>query len=193
MSVVSPGAGPGSHARRDALRLLFVDGDPILCEFAVANLAGEGLAVETVHDGAAALAAMAAAPPDVLLIEASLAGLDGVSVVAQLRADPRLADLPVIVVAGREDMEAVARAYEAGADAFAVKPLNWRLLAHQARYVHRAGAARGLGERLAKLASAGAQFIASALSRDPSLKPAARAFADAVDAVVKPDRPADAA
>ncbi len=194
MSVVSPGTGPGSLAGGDALRLLFVDGDPILCEFAAANLAAEGFLVDTTHDGAGAASALRAGTHDVLVVEATLAGLDGVSVLAQLRGDPRLAGLPVIVVAGREDIEAVARAYEAGADAFTVKPLNWRLLAHQARYVHRGAAgARRLGEQLAKLASAGAEFISSALSRDPSLKPAARVFADAIDAVVRPDRPADAA
>src|SRR5579864_2445886 len=99
MSVVSPGAGPGLHARREALRVLFVDGDPILCEFAAANLASEGLRVETAHDGAEAIAALrAASPPDVLLIEAGLTGLDGLSLLVQLRADPRLAGLPVIVV-----------------------------------------------------------------------------------------------
>jgi DNA-binding response OmpR family regulator len=194
MSVVSSSAGPVMLAQREARRLLFIDGDPILCEFAAANLAGEGLSVETASDAEAALASLRAARPDVLMVEASLAGLDGLALLAQLRADPRLAGLPVIVVAGREDIDAVGRAYQAGADAFAVKPLNWRLLAHQVRYVHRgAQGARSLGDQLARLASAGAQFIASALGRDPSLKPAAAAFADAVDAALRPELPADAA
>ena len=44
---------------------------------------------------------------------------------------------PVMVVTGREDVDAVDRAYGAGATSFVVKPLNWRLLSHQLRYVHR--------------------------------------------------------
>jgi DNA-binding response OmpR family regulator len=182
------------HVQREKLRLLFVDGDPILCEFATANLAGENLGVETASDGAAALVALREARPDVLLIEANLTGLDGLTVLTTLRADPHFGDLPVVVIAGREDIDAVARAYDAGADAFVVKPLNWRLLAQQVRYVHRgASGARALADQLARLAAAGAKFVSSALAREPALKADAVAFAKAADAALKPDGAADAA
>jgi DNA-binding response OmpR family regulator len=194
LSVVSQRTGPALHVQRENLRLLFVDSDPILCEFATANLAGENLGVETAADADAALAALRDARPDVLLIEANLTGLDGLTLLTTLRANPQFADLPVLVIAGREDIDAVARAYDAGADAFVVKPLNWRLLAHQVRYVHRGAAStRSLADQLARLAATGAKFISGALAREPALKADAVAFAKAADAALKSDGVADAA
>jgi DNA-binding response OmpR family regulator len=45
--------------------------------------------------------------------------------------------MPVIVVTGREDVSAVDRAFTAGATSFVVKPLHWRLLSYQIRFVWR--------------------------------------------------------
>ena len=112
-----------------------------------------------------------------------------------LRADPRHRGLPVIVVTGREDVEAVDRAFAAGATSFVVKPLNWRLLSHQLRYVHRmatnerllAESREATATQLMRLASHGAHFIAQALARDPTLRPQAVRFAQAADAALKRD------
>src|SRR5262249_55491825 len=46
--------------------------------------------------------------------------------------------LPVIVITGREDVVAIDRAFEKGASSFIVKPINWRLLNYQIRFVDRA-------------------------------------------------------
>jgi DNA-binding response OmpR family regulator len=117
--------------------------------------------------------------------------MDGFSVLKALRASPKTRDLPVIVVTGREDVDAVDRAFGAGATSFVVKPLNWRLLSHQLRYVHRTSInERQMAARMARLAAEGAQFLGRALARDPGLKPAAVAFARAADAALTP---ADAA
>jgi DNA-binding response OmpR family regulator len=125
--------------------------------------------------------------------------LDGFGVLKALRADARWRDLPVIVVTGREDVDAVDRAFGAGATSFVVKPLNWRLLSHQLRYVHRmATNERLLSEsreatatQLMRLASHGAHFIAQALARDPSLRPQAVRFAQAADAALKREETPD--
>jgi FixJ family two-component response regulator len=114
-------------------------------------------------------------------------------VLKALRASPAHRDLPVIVVTGREDVDAVDRAYAAGATSFVVKPLNWRLLSHQLRYVHRtamnerrmAAGRTAATQMLTRLAAEGAQFVAMAMARDPSLKGAAVAFAKAADAALK--------
>ena len=112
-----------------------------------------------------------------------------------LRADPRFRDLPVIVVTGREDVEAVDRAFAVGATSFVVKPLNWRLLSHQLRYVHRSAmnertlaAERAAAHAMvARLAAHGTRFVATALARDPALRPAAVAFARTADAALRSD------
>ena len=137
MAVHPENAGPFFYVLREAVRILFVDDDPILREFAVVNLASEHAVVDTAKDGVAALAAIEANTPDLVLLDLEMPTLDGFGVLKALRADPRWRDLPVIVVTGREDVEAVDRAFAAGATSFVVKPLNWRLLSHQLRYVHR--------------------------------------------------------
>jgi len=189
MAVHPDNAGPFFYVLREAVRILFVDDDPILREFAVVNLASEHAVVDTAQDGQAALAAIAANTPDIVLLDLEMPVLDGFGVLKALRADPRWRDLPVIVVTGREDVDAVDRAFGAGATSFVVKPLNWRLLAHQLRYVHRmasnervqAESRDAATTQLVRLAAHGAHFIAKALASDPALKPAAVRFAKAAD------------
>jgi DNA-binding response OmpR family regulator len=192
MAVTSDKAGPFFYVLQDALRILFVDSDPILREFAVVNLSADNATIETAPDGAAALVAVEAAAPDIVLLDLDVPGAGGLDVVRRLRADPRHRFLPVIVVTGREDLPAVEQAFAAGATSFVVKPLNWRLLTHQIRYVHRAAhnerrLAEGEGaavERLQELAAEGARFIAHALPQTPALKSAAVAFARVADAAL---------
>ena len=200
MAVHPDNAGPFFYVLREAVRILFVDDDPILREFAVVNLASEHAVVDTAKDGVAALAAIEANTPDIVLLDLEMPTLDGFGVLKALRADPRWRDLPVIVVTGREDVDAVDRAFGAGATSFVVKPLNWRLLSHQLRYVHRmatnerllAESREATATQLMRLASHGAHFIAQALARDPSLRPQAVRFAQAADAALKrEDTPTD--
>jgi DNA-binding response OmpR family regulator len=195
MAVHPDDAGPFFYVLSETMRILFVDDDPILREFAVVNLATEHASVETAADGAEALATIRRAAPDIVLLDLETPNLDGFAVLKALRAAPEHRELPVIVVTGREDVDAVDRAFAAGATSFVVKPLNWRLLSHQLRYVHRTA----LNERemaigraaaaamLTRLAAEGAQFVAMAMARDPSLKAAAVSFAKAADAALKHD------
>lgn len=201
MSVNPDNAGPFFYVLREAIRILYVDDDPILREFAVVNLATERASVETAADGRAALAAISGEPPDLVLLDLDMPEMDGFQVLESLRADPRFRDLPVIVVTGREDVEAVDRAFAVGATSFVVKPLNWRLLSHQLRYVHRSAmnektlsAERDNAQAMvARLAAHGTRFVATALARDPALKPAAVAFARTVDAALRTDDQVEAA
>ncbi len=194
-------SGPFFYVLREPLRILFVDDDPILREFAAVNLASEQAGVDTAPDGVAALEAIEAKAPDILLLDLEMPHLDGFEVLARLRADERHRGLPVIVVTGREDVEAVDRAFQAGATSFVVKPLNWRLLTHQIRFVHRAALAeRELAEgrdeasiQLQRLAAESTRFIAQAVAHTPTLKPAAVSFAKAANAVLQPRAPAQAA
>ena len=193
MAVHPDEAGPFFYVLSETMRILFVDDDPILREFAVVNLATEHASVETAADGALALAAIEAAAPDMVLLDLEMPNMDGFEVLKALRGSPAHRDLPVIVVTGREDVDAVDRAFAAGATSFVVKPLNWRLLSHQLRYVHRtavrerrmAAGRAAAAQMLTRLAAEGAQFVAMAMAHDPRLKGAAVAFAKAADAALK--------
>jgi DNA-binding response OmpR family regulator len=126
------------YVLQDDLKILFVDDDPILREFAVVHLSTETATVQTIADGEEALAALQAEPADVMLLDLELPQMHGFEVLRRVRENPDLADLPIVVVTGREDVAAIDRAYAEGATSFVAKPLNWRMLSYQIRYVCRA-------------------------------------------------------
>ena len=160
MAASSEPLQPFFHVLQDELRVLFVDDDPILREFALVHLGTDKAEVKAVGDGDEALALLADWPADIVLLDLEMPRLDGFEVLRRLGETGRLGDLPVIVVTGREDIAAIDRAYAAGATSFVSKPLNWRLLSYQIRYVRRAcqaeqaarAAVRAADRRLAELA-----------------------------------------
>lgn len=121
---------PIAHAR-----LLVADDDPILREFAVANLSTPEVDVDVAEDGIDAWAKVQEGGFDIALIDLDMPGMDGFELIERIRWHEELKHLPIVVVTGREDMVAVDRAYGLGATSFVVKPLNWRLLLHQLAYV----------------------------------------------------------
>ena len=122
-------------------RILFVDDDPILREFAQVNLASAAAEVDVAADGIEALDILSRRRYDLLLVDLEMPRMDGFELLARLRADPETAHLPVIVETGREDVDAIDRAFRAGATAFVTKPMNWRLLSYQLRFTLRAARA----------------------------------------------------
>lgn len=122
----------------DDLRLLFVDDDPILREFAQVNLGSPSVSVDLASNGAEALQTLSVQAYDLVLLDLEMPVMDGFEVLRRLRADPRTAALPVVVQTSREDLQAIDQAFRLGATSFVTKPLNWRLLSYQLRYVIRA-------------------------------------------------------
>src|SRR5262249_49550422 len=55
-----------------------------------------------------------------------------------IRGQDKLRGLPIVMITGREDIVSIDRAYAVGATSFVNKPVNWRQLSHQLRYVIRA-------------------------------------------------------
>ena len=133
----SEGSGEFFYILDEPMRLLFVDDDPILREFAIVHLSTEQARLEVAEDGLRALKALERSTFDLMLLDLEMPNLDGFEVLRRVRASPLHANLPIIVVTGREDVRAIDRAYQAGATSFVIKPLNWRLLSYQIRYVLR--------------------------------------------------------
>lgn len=184
------------YVLKEPLRILLVDDDPILREFGVVHLASDVAEVKTVAGGAAAFEILDTEPVDVVLLDLEMPEMDGFDVLHRLRNQPRTAELPVIVITGREDVAAIDRAFEAGATSFIVKPINWRLLSYQIRYVRRAwtaektlsrthdhartGGARTSGALL-ELARESRRFLQTALRESPQLRQAASHYAAALE------------
>lgn len=109
--------------------LLIADADPRSLRILELALRKAGFAVATVADGTQALQRVLAAPPDLLVCEASLPSKDGIAVCREVRAAH--AALPVIITSA--DPSLAARALEAGADEFLRKPILLRELVRRAQ------------------------------------------------------------
>jgi DNA-binding response OmpR family regulator len=176
----------------EKIRILFVDDDPILREFAMVNLTSDKAEIRVAADGDEAWRLLHDEHFDLVLLDLEMPKVDGFEMLQSLRATPKLSRTPVVVVTGREDVGAIDKAFIDGATSFVVKPINWRLLSYQIRYVHQASRTENslLGARaqtrarladaaeaLRRLAHCSAEFVSVAVKADPSLRPAAEAYA----------------
>jgi CheY-like chemotaxis protein len=119
------------------MNILIVDDDPDLVALARRWLEREGHAVDHVGTGPAALEMLALDPlPDLVLLDVMLPRIDGFAVLKRIRADARLARLPVMIVSGVADRHKdVERAKALGADDYIVKPLmEFHFLGRVARF-----------------------------------------------------------
>jgi CheY-like chemotaxis protein len=97
-----------------------------------AYLVGRGYEFSEREDGRNALAAIRRDPPDLVICDVFMPGVDGWEFVQALRADERekVRKLPVILMSSRRDEETVRKSRQAGADVFLTKPIaGERLLA----------------------------------------------------------------
>src|SRR5690606_28270067 len=80
--------------------------------------------VELVPDGRVALAAIGTFKPDLILTDVMMPHLDGIALIAAVRARADKRTLPVIVLSARAGQEASVQGYAAGADDYLVKPFT---------------------------------------------------------------------
>lgn len=111
-------------------KILIVDDDPHSRKLEEALLRACGYAVRSVESGQAALRALAADLPDLILLDVMMPGLDGFEVVRQLKANPLTQQIPIIMVTALDDDGARARLAAAGVSEMINKPLDrWILQA----------------------------------------------------------------
>lgn len=122
----------------ETLHILAVDDDPIQREFCSVYMTTPTVSVETADCAEAGLERLEARDYGALLVDVDMPGMSGIELVALLRSRPRYDSLPIMVITGNEDMASIDAAYAAGATAFMCKPVNWRLLSHQVRFMVRA-------------------------------------------------------
>jgi phosphoserine phosphatase RsbU/P len=96
-------------------------------------LSGVGLEVETADDGRAGLARASATPPDAIVVDWLMPGLDGISLCSAAREHPELALAHIVLVTGRREREYAQIATDAGADAVFHKPFDPEELADAVR------------------------------------------------------------
>jgi signal transduction histidine kinase len=113
-------------------RVVWADDNADMRDY-VTRLLSEHVDVIPVADGAAALEAIRAAPPDLVLSDVMMPKLDGFELLAELRNDPRTRTLPVVLVSARAGVESASEGLDAGADDYLVKPFLARELVARVR------------------------------------------------------------
>lgn len=103
------------------LILLVEDSEAVRDAFTIL-LEESGYRVTGAADGARALESAAENPPDLILLDLGLPGLDGVEVIGALRTRPSTAATPIVVLTGRDDPATRQACARAGCDDFLIKP-----------------------------------------------------------------------
>lgn len=105
-------------------RVLLVDDDPLLLEVLTTVLDLEEFAVVAASDGETALDLAADQWIDLVVCDVRMPGIDGLEVCRRLKADAATADVPVILLTGKDTDEARAAGQAAGCDAYVTKPFS---------------------------------------------------------------------
>ncbi len=105
-------------------RILVVDDVKLFRDLVRVVLGGSGYEVATAASGAEALEVARQRPPDLVLLDLYMPGMDGEATCRAIRGDPRLAEVPVIIVTSGGQAREVARCVEAGCDDYVLKPIR---------------------------------------------------------------------
>ena len=103
-------------------RILLVEDEPNIVVSLTFLLDRAGFEVATEANGQKALDAILDNPPDALVLDVMLPGLDGFEILRMVRADPRVEKLPVLMLTAKGQREDRETALECGADLFMTKP-----------------------------------------------------------------------
>jgi DNA-binding NtrC family response regulator len=102
--------------------LLIIDDDKANCLLITRIFDAEGIQVTAAHDGQSGIERACGQPPDVLLLDLRLPGLDGLEVLARLKQE--LPALPVVMLTAHQDVKTAVRATQLGAFDYLTKPFH---------------------------------------------------------------------
>ncbi|MCP3138337.1 ATP-binding protein [Pyxidicoccus xibeiensis] len=118
-----PTAPAPPSTRQEGAHILVADDNADMRTYLTRLLSPHGK-VEAVSDGARALAAAQADPPDLILSDVMMPGMTGLELVRALRGNPRTQTIPVVLLSARAGEEATIEGLKSGADEYLVKPFS---------------------------------------------------------------------
>jgi len=109
-------------------RILAIDDEADILELIRYNLEKEGYRIQTADSGEKGLKAAKMKPPDLIILDLMLPGLDGLDVCKLLKSDPKTKSIPVIMLTAKSEEVDVVTGLELGADDYIVKPFSPKVL-----------------------------------------------------------------
>jgi two-component system alkaline phosphatase synthesis response regulator PhoP len=109
-------------------KILVVDDEESIQELVRYNLLREGFQVTCVDDGEKALETVKAHPPDLIVLDLMLPGIDGLEVCRQLKQDARTQQIPIVMLTAKGEEADIVIGLELGADDYIPKPFSPRVL-----------------------------------------------------------------
>jgi two-component system, OmpR family, response regulator MprA len=110
-----------------AKRILVIDDAPKIVDFIRRGLTYEGYVVDVAYDGQSGLEQAEREPPDLVMLDVMMPGLDGIEVCRQLRASPN-GDVPILMLTAKDAVSDRVAGLDAGADDYLVKPFAFNEL-----------------------------------------------------------------
>lgn len=114
-------------------RIYVVEDERDILELVLHHLKKEGFGTASATDGFEALKAITRTPPDLVLLDLMLPGMDGLEICRRLKKDPQTAGVPVLMVTAKDDESDVVAGLELGADDYIVKPFRMKELMARVR------------------------------------------------------------
>jgi len=106
-------------------RILVADDDAVFREVASACLGKAGYGVGSASQGAEAMQMLLNEPFDLAIIDLLMPQIDGLRLIALIRATPQLRDLPILIITSQTDPLSRADGMQVGANDFLTKPVDW--------------------------------------------------------------------
>ena len=120
-------------------KIVVIEDEPDIMEIVSYNLKREGYSVVGVDRGDAALNIIRNESPNLIILDLMLPGMDGLSICQQLKSDPIVRDIPIIIVSAKGEESDIVIGLELGADDYLAKPFSPRELLARVKVVLRRG------------------------------------------------------
>jgi DNA-binding response OmpR family regulator len=104
--------------------VLLVDDDPVILRLLEVNFEMEGFQVRTAGDGQEGLEAALVEPPHIVISDVMMPRMNGLELVASLKAHPATAHIPVILLSAKAQVSDIKAGLDAGADDYVTKPFE---------------------------------------------------------------------
>jgi CheY-like chemotaxis protein len=109
-------------------KVLIVDDEPFNVDYLTQELEDSNYQIISACNGKEALEKIQGEQPDLVLLDLMMPVLDGFGVLAQLKGDPMLRDIPVIITSAANDSRSIVRGIKQGAEDYLTKPIDENLL-----------------------------------------------------------------